>query len=103
MQSPEYVLKSVCFCPCLYNYDESLDLNIIWQKSGKYYVISDYLKEYFIFFFQKYDLNWVLYMSSSFWLFGVESRVFSHAEKEKNCLQSWANSQNDNYFHSKWS
>ena len=25
----------------------------------------------------------VLYMSSRFWLLGVESRVFSHAEKER--------------------
>ena len=40
-------------------------------------------------------------MHSSFGLLGVESHDFSHAEKErKNCLQSWANSQNDNYFHS---
>ena len=28
----------------------------------------------------------VLYISYSFWLLGVESRDFSYAEKEKNCL-----------------
>ena len=36
----------------------------------------------------------VLYMCSSFWLLVDESRDFSHAG---NCLQSWANSQTDNY------
>ena len=30
----------------------------------------------------------VLYMSSSFWLLGVESRDFSQAEKERKCFQS---------------
>ena len=43
----------------------------------------------------------VLYMSSSFWLLLVESCDFFQAEKEKNCLQSWANSQSNNHFHSK--
>ena len=48
------------------------------------------------------DFNKVLYMSSSFWLLRVESRDFSKAKKEKkNCLQSWANPQDDNHFHSK--
>ena len=32
------------------------------------------------------------------WKLGV-SRDFSDAEKEKKILQSWANSQHDNYFH----
>ena len=84
MQSPEYVLKSVCFCPCLYNYDESLDLNIIWQKSGKYYVISDFLKNT-NFLFQKSDLTWVLvlYKSSYFWLSYMIFLMLR--EKEKNC------------------
>ena len=84
MQSPEYVLKSVCFCPCLYNYDESLDLNIIWQKSGKYYVISDSLKNT-NFLFQKSDLTWVLvlYKSSYFWLSYMIFLMLR--EKEKNC------------------
>ena len=45
----------------------------------------------------------VLYMSSSFWLLGVESCDLSQAEKERTTyLQSWANPQNDNYFHSKF-
>ena len=42
----------------------------------------------------------VVYMSSSFGLLAPESRDLSQAEKD--CLLSWANSQNDNYFHSKW-
>ena len=36
---------------------------------------------------------------SSFWQLEVESRDFSHAEKGIKT----ANSQNDNYFHIKWS
>ena len=36
----------------------------------------------------------VLYMSSSFWLLGVESRDFCPAEKKRTTvLQNWANSQ----------
>ena len=30
----------------------------------------------------------VLYMSSSFWLLGVESRDFSHAEKERTACKA---------------
>jgi hypothetical protein len=30
----------------------------------------------------------VLYMSSSFWLLGVESRNFSHAEKERTACKA---------------
>ena len=46
--------------------------------------------------------NWanfimVLYMSFSFCLLGVE--WFFSSWERKNCLQSWANSQNDHYFH----
>ena len=40
----------------------------------------------------------VLYMSSSFWLLEVESRDFSHAEKERTARKDdHSNSQNDNY------
>ena len=38
----------------------------------------------------------VLYISSTFWLL-----LFFSSCDRKNCLQSWANSQNDNYFHLK--
>ena len=34
------------------------------------------------------DLYKVLYMSSSFWLLGVESCDFSHAEKERNASKA---------------
>jgi hypothetical protein len=40
-------------------------------------------------------------MSSIVWLLGVESHDFFQGWERKNCLQSWANSQNDNYFISK--
>ena len=40
----------------------------------------------------------ISFRSSSFWLYGVESRDFFSCWVRKNCFQSWANSQNDNYF-----
>ena len=43
-----------------------------------------------------------LYMSSSLWLLGVESHDFFSCWEKKKCLQSWSNSQNGNYLHSKW-
>ena len=43
----------------------------------------------------------VVYISSTFRLSAPESRDLSQAEKKNNCLLSWANSQNDNYLHSK--
>ena len=44
----------------------------------------------------------VLYMSSSFWLLGVESRDFSQAEKErKKVLPKLNKFTKDNYFQSK--
>ena len=36
----------------------------------------------------QYAETTVLYMFSSFWLLGVESRDFSHAEKEKNACKA---------------
>ena len=42
----------------------------------------------------------VLYMSSSFLLLGVESRDFSHAEKERTDCKA---EQIHNYAYSKWS
>ena len=44
----------------------------------------------------------VLYMSYSFWLLAVESHDFFSSWERKNGLQSWANSQNDSHFWSKW-
>ena len=41
----------------------------------------------------------VLYMSTRFWLLGVESRDFFSCWERKNCMQSLTNSQNINYFH----
>ena len=32
--------------------------------------------------------SWVLYMSSSFWLLGVESRDFSQAEKQRTACKA---------------
>ena len=33
-------------------------------------------------------VNWVIYMCSSFWLLGVESRDFSKAEKERTACKA---------------
>ena len=38
--------------------------------------------------FHEYNFTKVLYMSSSFWLLGVESRDFSHAEKESTACKA---------------
>ena len=35
-----------------------------------------------------YSVTEVLYMSSSFWLLGVESRDFSHAEKKRTAFKA---------------
>ena len=45
----------------------------------------------------------VLYMSSSFWLLGVESRDFSHAEKEETACKAEQIPPQKNYFLLKWS
>ena len=45
----------------------------------------------------------VLYMSSTSWLLGVSWVTwFFLCWEIKNCMQRWANSQNNDYFHSKW-
>ena len=67
-------------------------------------VVAFYKHALFFYWSQRrssFESNWVLYISSSFWLLGVESRDFFSCWERKNCLQSWANLQNDNYFHSK--
>ena len=53
-------------------------------------MLLDNLQVISYFLFYKFDANisWVLYMSSSFWLFGVESPDFSHAEKERSACEA---------------
>ena len=49
-------------------------------------VVAFYKHALFFYWSQRrssFESNWVLYISSSFWLLGVESHDFSHAEKKR--------------------